>query len=164
MNIIRKNRIIRSIIERKEGYYWVKYDGKWEIVFYNIDEMKFERHMDDCYVSDEEFDEIDENIISRKTMHNIDNTLFNSIGEWSKKTFPDAGSIQHIIKLKNEAQEVIESPYDIKEYADCIIALLSAAYKADITFFELVKAVEDKLEINKKRNWTKLSDGTYQHN
>ena len=89
--------------------------------------------------------------------------LFNSIGEWSKNAFPDAGSIEHIIKLKHEAQEVIEAPYDIKEYADCMIALLAAAYKADISFFELVEAVESKLEVNKNRKWTKLSDGTYQH-
>lgn len=88
---------------------------------------------------------------------------FNSIGEWSKNAFPDANSITHIVKLKHEAQEVIESPYDIKEYADCIIALFAAAYKADIAFFELVGAVESKLEVNKNRKWTKLSDGTYQH-
>jgi len=93
----------------------------------------------------------------------IGSTLFNSIGEWSKNAFPDADSIKHIIKLKNEAQEVIEAPYDIKEYADCIIALLAAAYKADISFFELVEAVKNKLEVNKNRKWTKLSDGTYQH-
>lgn len=90
-------------------------------------------------------------------------TLFNSIGEWSKNAFPDANSIAHIVKLKHEAQEVIEAPYDIKEYADCIIALFAAAYKADIAFFELVGAVESKLEVNKNRKWTKLSDGTYQH-
>ena len=89
--------------------------------------------------------------------------LFNAIGEWSKNALPDAGSIEHIIKLKHEAQEVIEAPYDIKEYADCFIALLAAAYKADIAFFELVEAVQNKLEVNKNRKWTKLSDGTYQH-
>ena len=89
--------------------------------------------------------------------------LFNSIGEWSKNAFPDAGSIEHIIKLKHEAQEVIEAPYDIKEYADCAIALFAAAYKADIAFFELINAIESKLEVNKNRKWAKLSDGTHQH-
>ena len=76
----------------------------------------------------------------------IGSALFTSIGECSKNAFPDAGSIEHIIKLKHEAQEVIEAPYDIKEYADCMIELLAAAYKADISFFDLVEAVYAKLE------------------
>ena len=89
--------------------------------------------------------------------------LYNEIGEWSKSAFPDANSIAHIIKMKHEAQEVIEAPYDTKEYADCLIALVAAAYKADICLFELIEATKDKLEINKKRKWVKLTDGTYQH-
>ena len=44
-----------------------------------------------------------------------------------------------------------------------MIALLAAAYKADIAFLKLVEAVETKLEVNKKRKWKKLADGTYQH-
>ena len=50
--------------------------------------------------------------------------LFIDIGQWSIDAFPDAGAIEHIIKLKHEAQEVIEAPRDVKEYTDCIIALL----------------------------------------
>lgn len=50
---------------RKEGYYWVKYDGNWEIAFYNRDEFSFERHMDDSYTRDNEFDEICENLVIR---------------------------------------------------------------------------------------------------
>lgn len=91
------------------------------------------------------------------------NILFNEIGEWSKKTFQDANSIDHLQKLKIEAQEAKETPYRKEEYADCMIVLFAAAYKADISFYELIEAVKNKFEINKKRKWEKLSDGTYQH-
>ena len=89
--------------------------------------------------------------------------LFYKIGEWSKKVFSDANSIDHLQKLKIEAQEAQETPYRIEEYADCAIAFFSAAYKADISFYELIEAIKDKFEVNKQRKWKKLSDGTYQH-
>lgn len=98
------------------------------------------------------------------TIHSVmASALYEEIGAWSKNAFPDANSIDHLQKLKHEAQEAKETPYKIEEYADCMIALLAAAWKADIAFFELIEAVESKLEVNKKRNWKKLSDGTYQH-
>jgi hypothetical protein len=89
--------------------------------------------------------------------------LYEEIGMWSKNTFPDANSIDHLQKLKDEAQEAKEAPYKIEEYADCIIALLVGAWNADIAFFELIEAVEDKLKVNKQRKWQKLPNGTYQH-
>lgn len=49
---------------RKEGYYWVKMNNRWEVAFFNEDENKFERHLDDSYTYDNEFQEIDERIIS----------------------------------------------------------------------------------------------------
>jgi hypothetical protein len=89
--------------------------------------------------------------------------LFDSIGSWSKTAFPDAGTIDHIKKLQQEAEEVIQEPSDITEYADCVIALFAGAWKSGISFNELVEAVDQKLEVNKKREWMKLPDGTYQH-
>ena len=50
-------------MKRKEGYYWVKINEKWEIAFYNVEELAFERHMDDSYIKENEFDEINEEII-----------------------------------------------------------------------------------------------------
>lgn len=91
------------------------------------------------------------------------NQLFDLIGNWSATAFPDAGTIDHIKKLKDEADEVIKEPYDIEEYADCIIALFAGAWKTGITFSMLVEAVNQKLEVNKKREWVKLPNGTYQH-
>ncbi len=89
--------------------------------------------------------------------------LYNEIGEWSKEVLPKADSINHLEKLKHEAQEAIEEPKDVYEYADCYIALTGAAYKAGIDFTEMIKALEKKLEIIKVREWELLPDGTYQH-
>lgn len=89
--------------------------------------------------------------------------LYNSIGEFSKKTFSDSGSVEHLLKLKQEADEAIKDPDNIKEYADILIALLGASYKANFTFEELMNATKDKLKVLKKREWIKQEDGTYQH-
>lgn len=89
--------------------------------------------------------------------------LFDSIGNWSATAFPDASTIDHIKKLKDEADEVIKEPSDIEEYADCVIALFAGAWKAEITFNILVGAIDQKLEVNKKREWVKLPNGVYQH-
>lgn len=93
----------------------------------------------------------------------MDKKLYNEIGEWSKKAFPKADSINYLEKLKQEAQEAIEEPKDVYEYADCFIALTAAAYKAGIDFTEMINAINDKLEICKEREWELLPDGTYQH-
>lgn len=98
-----------------------------------------------------------------KTLSSNIESLFDSIGNWSATAFPDAGTIDHIKKLKDEADEVIKEPFDIEEYADCVIALFAGAWKAGITFNRLVEAVDQKLEVNKKRQWVKLPNGMYQH-
>jgi hypothetical protein len=89
--------------------------------------------------------------------------LYNSIGVWVKSAFPDAGSVEHLLKLRHEAVEAINSPGDITEYADCLIALLGASYKAGIGYNDLLKETKSKLMVNTTRNWKKESDGTYQH-
>jgi hypothetical protein len=89
--------------------------------------------------------------------------LYRDIGEFSMKVFPDAGPIQHMLKLKEEADEVIANNYDKEEYADCLIALFAAAYKSNITLGDLINHTKVKLSINIKRKWKKLKDGTYKH-
>ncbi len=50
---------------RKEGFYWVKYNGDWIIAFYNETEKRFELTMSDDYYRDAEFDNIDDFPITR---------------------------------------------------------------------------------------------------
>lgn len=89
--------------------------------------------------------------------------LFQSMGEFAYKAFPDATSIEHLKKLKIEADEAIEEPKNIFEYSDCLLALFGAAHKAGFSYDQLLEASQSKFEIVKTRNWEKLSDGTYQH-
>ena len=91
------------------------------------------------------------------------NLLFNEMGEFSVKTFTGATAKGHLRKLKEEADEAIEDPTDIKEYADCLMALFGAAYKAGFTYDALIQAGKEKLEINKSRKWVKLENEIYQH-
>lgn len=89
--------------------------------------------------------------------------IYSEFGEWTKKTFPDAHSVEHLIKLKEEADEAIAKPSDITEYADCLGAIFGAAYKSGFSFDDLKTAFIKKFEINKSRKWLKSKNGTYQH-
>ena len=89
--------------------------------------------------------------------------FYEIFGEWTYKAFPDATSKDHLKKLIHEAIEAIDDPGDLHEYADCLMALFGAAYKAGFGYPLLLKAAIKKLEVNRHREWVKLSDGTYQH-
>jgi len=89
--------------------------------------------------------------------------LFDAMGKFAVEKFPDAGSIEHLKKLKHEADEAIAEPQNLVEYADILLALFGAAYKAGFTYEQLLEASEGKFEIVQKRTWKRLDDGTYQH-
>lgn len=91
------------------------------------------------------------------------NELYEQMGKFSIETFPEADSIDHLKKLQSETIEAIQAPKDIYEYADCLLCIFGAAYKAGFSYGELKLAIETKLYINQNRNWEKLEDGTYQH-
>lgn len=66
------------------------------------------------------------------------------------------------LKVMHEAEEFAAEP-SLEEAADVFISLIAAC-----TYFgwhpdDLARAARDKMEINKKRSWTQLPDGTYQH-
>lgn len=88
---------------------------------------------------------------------------FISVGKWSVDVMPDAPPESHLLKLKHEAEEAIQEPNNISEYADCFLCIFAAAYKSGFSFSELENACRDKIEILKDRKWKKLEDGTYQH-
>lgn len=89
--------------------------------------------------------------------------LYQLIGNLAYRLFPDAGSIEHMKKLKQEADEVISEPNNIEEYADCLFALISASVKAGYSYNELIEATFKKACINQKRKWKLMPDGTHQH-
>ena len=117
--------------------------------------------------------------------------VYEDIINWTRKTFPDQGSISKLKHLREEVDELIEAiikyksftiphktiklmnsgvlkednpdhPYvqitnldkDIKhEFADCFILLYSAADKCGLDFNDLKKCIDEKLQINKEREW-----------
>ena len=89
--------------------------------------------------------------------------LFQSVGQWSKETFPKAKPIHHLRKLKQEADEAIADPTDIYEYCDILIPLFAAANKAGFTAEMLLNCSFKKLEILRGRTWEEKADGTSQH-
>ena len=89
--------------------------------------------------------------------------LFNKISIWQQKTFPDATVLGKLFHLKEEVEELL---YAVKnndkdkrlEYADCFMLLFGAAAKDGMSYQDIVKAVEYKLEINKLRSWGQPDD------
>jgi len=88
---------------------------------------------------------------------------------WSLETFPEASALGSLKKLKEEIAEIevniSEGERDVMEYADCLMCLFDSARRQEnpITISEIFDAFEKKLEINKKRTWTKNDNGSYSH-
>lgn len=84
---------------------------------------------------------------------------------WANATFgegrPPHGAIAH---LGREVAELAEKPFDIWEYADCLMLLIDAASNAGINVDEIVATVWEKLAINRDRKWgEEQPDGTIEH-
>lgn len=89
--------------------------------------------------------------------------LYEFIGMLSHKLFPKAGAVEHLLKLKQEANEAINDPKDLEEYADCAFALIAALNKAGFTYKQFIEALYKKSIINENRIWQQMPDGTHQH-
>lgn len=72
---------------------------------------------------------------------------------WSAKTFGVRGPAGPMNHLKSECDEVIESPLDIWEYADCFLLLQDAASRAGIKMGDVFNHAIAKHEINEERDW-----------
>ncbi len=91
--------------------------------------------------------------------------LQDEIAAWSDSTFgagrPAEIPLHHLAK---EIQELIASPNDNMEYADCLILLLDAYRITGGKSDELVETCYKKLEINRKRKWGKPDEnGVVEH-
>jgi len=66
------------------------------------------------------------------------------------------------LKVEKEAIEYADDP-SLEEAADVFISLVGSMHHQGWTTVDLVAAVQAKMEINEKRTWVQLDDGTYQH-
>jgi len=75
------------------------------------------------------------------------------IGEFTEKTFGKGTVKGKITHLAEELEEVLADPDDRHEWADCMILLLGAARCAGLDMNDLHQAMQEKMDINRKRKW-----------
>lgn len=93
--------------------------------------------------------------------------LIRDHGDWSQKTFGKdseliegfRGTIGAADHLEKEAREIQANPGDIAEHADALLLLLDIVRRAGYSIFDLLKAAEDKMVVNKARKWNKPVPG-----
>jgi hypothetical protein len=90
-------------------------------------------------------------------------TLYEAVVNVAFKIFPKASHIAHLKKVIVEAEEALQDPDDVFEYADCLIAILGAMAKKGFSFEHIYNVTNIKLGVIKDRTWEILPDGSYQH-
>ena len=82
------------------------------------------------------------------------NEIQKNLGKWADSVFGKKRSpIGALYHLQEEAFEAMDEPYDIMEYADCMMLIIDATRNAGFTADELMEAVNKKLRINQRRKW-----------
>lgn len=76
-----------------------------------------------------------------------------AIVTWANTVFPERTVKDILLKLNEEIGEVIKRPTDPMEYADIMILLLDFAAHNDISGTTILKAIDEKMEINRQRKW-----------
>lgn len=79
--------------------------------------------------------------------------------EWSDATFGSVGPVGPLKHLSKEALEAAANPSDPLEWADMQFLLWDAQRRMGISDDFITKAMIEKLEINKKRQWPKPKEG-----
>ncbi|HHB8180788.1 TPA: DUF550 domain-containing protein [Klebsiella pneumoniae] len=79
--------------------------------------------------------------------------------EWSQATFGNVGPVGPLKHLSKEALEAATEPGDLSEWADMQFLLWDAQRRAGITDEQITKAMIEKLEVNKQREWPEPKDG-----
>ncbi len=79
--------------------------------------------------------------------------------KWSDATFGNVGPVGPLKHLSKEALEVAADPSDPLEWADVQFLLWDAQRRMGISDDFITKAMIEKLEINKKRQWPEPKEG-----
>ncbi len=93
--------------------------------------------------------------------------MFEEITAWQKQTFTKATAHS---ALNHLSEEIGELDYEIfegdadkvkSEYADCFLLLFGSASLYGLSYDQICKAINDKMEINKSRKWGQPNDQGY---
>ena len=77
--------------------------------------------------------------------------LQDRITKWADTNFPNRTTADILLKLYEEVGEYARNPKAALEMGDILILLLDVAHMNGI---DVHRAVEDKMDINEKRDWT----------
>lgn len=97
--------------------------------------------------------------------------MFEEITAWQKQVFTKATAQSAASHLKEEVEELLhdltwDKPIKLTtgEYADCFLLLFGSASLYGLTYADICKAINDKMEINKQRKWGEVNkDGYVKH-
>lgn len=78
---------------------------------------------------------------------------------WSDTTFGNVGPVGPLKHLSKEAPGAAAEPGDLSEWADIQFLLWDAQRRAGITDEQITRAIAEKLEVNKTRQWPDPKDG-----
>lgn len=78
---------------------------------------------------------------------------------WSDATFGNVGPVGPLKHLSKEALEAAAEPGDLSEWADIQFLLWDAQRRAGISDEQITRAMAEKLEVNKTRQWPEPKDG-----
>ena len=80
-------------------------------------------------------------------------TLEERVRDFTKRVFPNASLEGITAKIREEAEELDDSPSDMTEAADVMIALASLMVRQGRTLDDLVYAAHLKMDCNERRDW-----------
>lgn len=102
--------------------------------------------------------------------------------DWCQKQFPLSTPISSLKGLKRECDECMNDIYLLNkwkeetgccnpelfnnakiEYADCLMYLIDSARRFGLSLDDLFLAMDEKLQINLKRDWKINEDNSYSH-
>lgn len=97
--------------------------------------------------------------------------IFNEITAWQKATFPNATAESKIHHLYEEVKELMAEFFSQQrtkqrqsEFADCFMLLFGAAAADGMSYQDICNAINEKMEVNKKRKWGKPdANGVVRH-
>lgn len=94
--------------------------------------------------------------------------MFEWITKWQRETFTQATYVSALAHLFEEMKEldddlILSAPKEkiISEYADCFLLLFGSACLYGLSYEDICQAINDKMEINKQRQWGKPNDKGY---
>lgn len=81
------------------------------------------------------------------------NLFQNKVSDWANSTFPNSSLNSKLLHIKEELDEILENPQDIKEWADVLLIYMHAAKSQGFTLSDIFKSAEDKFIEIQSRKW-----------